>query len=329
MVMDGQGIMGDHSAVLYKNGSSHLKIVAAIPCYNEAKYIGEVVNRTKRHVSDVIVVDDGSEDSTSVAAGDAGAIVIQYKDNRGYGRAIRSCFEESRRISADALVTIDGDAQHNPDDIPKILAPVLSGEADLVIGSRFLSNGNGNGHLMEKHKVDTSLDTGSNGLEFGDPLTTTEPYQDMLIPTLGGMPRYRKLGISAITWLYNVGSTPKVSDAQSGLRAYSRRFLEELIVKESGMGVSVEVLVQARTKNFVICEVPISCGYYAESSTLNPLSHGFRVAVTLVRMRVTKGDVRLPGTNHHRNHKPPEGNESSSTHQSTIIEDEEENLSSD
>ncbi|MDY6834423.1 MAG: glycosyltransferase family 2 protein [Chloroflexota bacterium] len=326
--MDGQRVMGDHLVTFYNNRSSRLKIVAAIPCFNEAQYIGEVVNRTKKHVNEVIVVDDGSNDSTSMAAGNAGAIVIRHNDNGGYGRAIRSCFKESLIINADALVTIDGDAQHDPDDIPRVLAPVLNGEADLVIGSRFLSNSDGNGHSIEELKAEVGDGTGSNSLEIGEPLATTEVHRDTRIPELGSMPGYRKLGISAITWLFNVGSNPKVSDAQSGLRAYSRRFLEEIIVKESGMGVSVEVLVQARTKRFKICEVPISCGYYSESSTSNPFVHGFRVAVTLVRMRVTKGDVRLPGYNSHRNHYKHEGNKSSDNHQSTIAVDEQEKLSS-
>jgi glycosyltransferase involved in cell wall biosynthesis len=116
--------------------------VAAIPCYNEANFIGDVVVRTAAHVDAVIVVDDGSSDGTAEAARAAGAQVRRHETNRGPGAAARTCLQVGRELGADVLVTLDGDGQHDPGEIPDVVAPVLKGEADVVIGSRFLGGYN-------------------------------------------------------------------------------------------------------------------------------------------------------------------------------------------
>jgi glycosyltransferase involved in cell wall biosynthesis len=84
------------------------------------------------------VVDDGSTDATSKVARAAGVEVIRHRKNQGTGAATKTAFEAAKRRHADILVTIDGDGQHNPDEIPRLLAPILKGKADLVVGSRFL-----------------------------------------------------------------------------------------------------------------------------------------------------------------------------------------------
>jgi glycosyltransferase involved in cell wall biosynthesis len=121
-----------------ENLKRELKIVAAIPCFNEERCIGSVVLKTKKHVNRVVVIDDGSSDATAEVASEAGASVYQHSRNRGYGAAIRSGIEKGRELGADILVILDGDGQHDPKDIPKLIKPLLSGEADIVIGSRFL-----------------------------------------------------------------------------------------------------------------------------------------------------------------------------------------------
>ena len=220
------------------------KIIATIPCYNEAPFVAEMVRQARRHVDQVIVVDDGSQDGTSSAARAAGALIVRHGVNKGYGEAIRSCFEAARSNGTSIMVTIDGDNQHLPGEINTLVAPILKGEADLVIGSRLL-----------------------------------QPDQQT------NMPRYRKLGIRIITWLFNVGSQARVCDAQSGFRAYRREILDTINLTDRGMGVSVEVLIKARKMGFTICEVPISCRYDDQSSTLNPVSHGLGVALAVVKFR--------------------------------------------
>jgi len=116
-----------------------LKIIAAIPCFNTEPHIGDIVSRAKKYVDKVIVINDGSDDQTNTAAQDAGAMVISHEVNQGYDEAIRSCFRAASSEKADVLVILDGDAQHDPDEIPFLLGPILNQAADLVIGSRFMT----------------------------------------------------------------------------------------------------------------------------------------------------------------------------------------------
>lgn len=113
-------------------------IVAVIPAYNEELVIGSVVLRARRCAETVIVIDDGSKDSTAEIARLAGADVIVMPQNSGKAAALMAGFERAREYSADAVVMIDADGQHNPEEIMAVAAPVLAGEADLVIGSRFI-----------------------------------------------------------------------------------------------------------------------------------------------------------------------------------------------
>jgi glycosyltransferase involved in cell wall biosynthesis len=117
------------------------KIIAAIPCFNEARFIGSVVVRAKKFVDSVIVIDDGSTDATAEIAAAAGADVYQHGRNQGYGAAIRSAFIKGRQLKADILVIIDGDGQHDSSDIAEVVKPIIEGKADVVVGSRFLGIG--------------------------------------------------------------------------------------------------------------------------------------------------------------------------------------------
>jgi glycosyltransferase involved in cell wall biosynthesis len=118
------------------------RVLVAIPCKNERDTIAEVIARIPTQMPqvstvDVLVIDDGSDDDTSAVAADAGARVIRHRTNRGLGEAFRTASHEAVVGGYDALVTIDGDGQFAPEQIPQLLAPVLSGEADAVTGSRF------------------------------------------------------------------------------------------------------------------------------------------------------------------------------------------------
>ena len=114
-----------------------MKILAAIPCYNEEATIGSVVIKAKRYVDEVLVVDDGSIDDTANVAKEAGAKVISYEENKGKAYAIKRAFKYALENDFDIIVTLDGDGQHNADEIPNLLEPILNGRADMAIGFRF------------------------------------------------------------------------------------------------------------------------------------------------------------------------------------------------
>lgn len=118
------------------------KIVAVIPAFNEAETIGQVITMTKPYVDKVIVADDGSKDGTASIAQTVGAIVITHKTNLGVGQTISDGIKTALENKADIIITLDADGQHRPQHIPALVAPIKSGQYDIVIGSRFLDNTN-------------------------------------------------------------------------------------------------------------------------------------------------------------------------------------------
>ncbi len=113
------------------------KILVAIPAFNEGPTIGSVVLKARQFASEVVVVDDGSSDDTAETAALAGAHVIQHARNLGKGLAIRSAWLYAREHAPGAFVLMDGDHQHDPNDIPRLAQKVLSGQSDVVIGVRW------------------------------------------------------------------------------------------------------------------------------------------------------------------------------------------------
>jgi glycosyltransferase involved in cell wall biosynthesis len=230
--------------------SSEVKILAGIPCHNTESSIANLIDLTKPYVSGIIVVDDGSTDTTAEKASSKGTMVISHPKNKGYGEAIKSCFSAAQAINADVLVTIDGDGQHNPSDIPRVLKPILNKEADIVIGSRFLDINN-------------------------------------------GIPKYRKIGLNLINFLWNINSRIKVTDTQSGYRAYNVHALKDLTISNKGMSASIEILEQARHKQMRIKEVSINCSYENNNSSLSlkSMRHGINVAFFTIMVRLQSHDV--------------------------------------
>jgi glycosyltransferase involved in cell wall biosynthesis len=113
-----------------------------IPAYNEEVAIGSVVLGAKQFSDQVIVIDDGSTDRTAQLAELAGAKVIRLERNSGKANALMCGLNIPENHGCTAIVVMDGDGQHRPEDIFSVIAPVLAGEADLVIGSRFMAKGN-------------------------------------------------------------------------------------------------------------------------------------------------------------------------------------------
>jgi len=217
-----------------------LKVIIGIPAFNEEKNIGSIVAKLKEKYEHVLVCDDGSSDMTQTIAASLGAIVVKHSTNSGYGAAIKTIFNEARKIDGDVLVTFDADGQHQISEIDSVLEPIFENKAEIVIGSRFLG-------------------------------TTKE------------IPRYRKIGIKTITGLTNAVTGSKITDSQSGFRAYSKKVLREIFPTESGMGISTEILIKSSKKQMKIIEVPITVNYENNSHSQEPISHGTSVILSTIK----------------------------------------------
>lgn len=120
-----------------KEQSLKPRILAIIPCYNEEATIGSIVLKTKRYVDTVVIIDDGSTDDTVKIAQDAGAVVISHNNNYGKSASIKTGFNYALENNYDYIVTLDGDSQHNPDEIPLLLENIMNGNHDISIGYRY------------------------------------------------------------------------------------------------------------------------------------------------------------------------------------------------
>lgn len=163
-----------------------IKTVVALPAFNEEKYIAKVIEGARNYVDAVLVVDDGSTDATAAIADRMGAIVISHPANKGYGAAIQTMFSTAREMNLEALVVMDSDGQHDPADIEKVLAPLLSG-ADVVIGSRFLDETKNN--IPQYRKV---------GMKVLDTATAVAGVKNVT-DTQSGFRAYGKKAIDAIS----------------------------------------------------------------------------------------------------------------------------------
>jgi len=214
------------------------KIAVILPAYNEEVAIGSVVLRSRKYADRVIVVDDGSSDRTAEVAELAGAKVIRHPVNRGKGAALKTGFEAIN--GDDIILTMDADGQHDPADIPKLVEPILRGEADMVNGSRYV-NGN-------RKKT----------------------------------PLYRRMGQKALDIAINLESGLKMTDTQSGFRAFNSDTLGIFKFRQSGMAIESEMLCDAAQAELRIKEVEIGVRYDVDCSTEHPVAHGMRVLLKIL-----------------------------------------------
>ncbi len=116
-----------------------MKMFVVIPAYQEEEAIARVIADVLQYTRDIVVVNDASSDNTATIARKSGAVVLEHVVNRGQGAALQTGTDYALRHGADIIVHFDSDGQHQAKDIPAMIQPLLDGEADIVLGSRFLS----------------------------------------------------------------------------------------------------------------------------------------------------------------------------------------------
>jgi glycosyltransferase involved in cell wall biosynthesis len=113
-----------------------MKTCVIIPTYNEAKHLGLLLHDIKNYLSDIIVINDGSSDSTAQVAASCGAVVITHLHNQGKGSSLIKGFAYALEAGFDSVLVMDGDGQHRPQDIPKFLAAAQDASRGLIVGNR-------------------------------------------------------------------------------------------------------------------------------------------------------------------------------------------------
>ncbi len=230
-----------------RTSDPRVTVVVVIPAYNEEKRIANTIEKVREFVTDIIVVDDGSSDNTAEIAQQAGVTVIQHPQNQGKGVALTTGFRKARELfNPDVVVTLDADGQHVPKQMPFVMAPILRGEADIVVGSRYLS----------------------------------EPPPD---GPASNVPVHRIYGHWFFNLLTNKTSGVDLTDTQSGFRAFSSRALEFLNFESNSFGVECEMQFIARDYDLKTTEVPITI-LYNDKPKRSVIKHGFIVLNGLFRL---------------------------------------------
>ena len=220
-----------------------MKITVGIPAYNEEKNIAKIIVKLKKITDQIIVCDDGSTDSTYAIAESLGVTVIKHPKNSGYGMAIRSIFLKAREINADILVTIDADGQHKIEDINKIIKPIVDGQADISIGSRFLKEDNNTpGYRKFGVKIITKVTNSSLSEKVTDAQSGFRGYNNKVLQSL----------------------TP--SDSGMGIST-------EILIKSSNIGLKiVEVPTEIQYEGDTSSQNPVTHGTEVLMSTLKYIS---------------------------------------------------------
>ncbi len=204
-----------------------MKLLIALPCYNEAEKITEVLRAIPLEYEGMdavrlLVVDDGSQDDTAQLAFAAGATVIRHKQNKGLGQAFRSAVDFAIDHGYDVMVNMDGDGQFDAKDIARLIAPIVNQEADFVTANRFL----------EKGKIQH-------------------------------MPAIKRWGNGAMSWLISRLCGQRFSDVSCGFRAYSR----ETLLKINFYGrftYTQESFICFHFQNLTMKAVPIKVTYFPD-----------------------------------------------------------------
>lgn len=230
-------------------------IVVVMPAYNAARTLVQTQESIPPGlVSKVILVDDKSRDDTIPVAEEAGVEVIAHPHNVGYGGNQKTCYMAALREGADVVVMLHPDGQYDPGILPAMVQPIIDGEADMTLGSRFLQPGG---------------------------------------PTAGGMPKYKILANRFLTTVENYVLGTHFSELHTGYRAYSRHFLETIpfLRNSNDFVFDTQVIAQSIAFDMRVKEVPVETRYFADASstTLKQSTiYGLKTLSVMLRYRLHK-----------------------------------------
>src|SRR5688572_26873677 len=208
------------------------RIAVVLPAYNAQRTLERVLSDLPRdQVDDLILVDDASHDGTAELAEAMGIRVLRHRENLGYGGNQKTCYAAALESGADIVIMLHPDYQYPPKLVPAMAWMLLSGEYDIILGSRILGKG----------------------------------------ARKGGMPAYKYFSNRALTAFQNVLLGVKLSEFHTGYRAFHRRVLETLPLEENSddFVFDNQMLAQAVRSGFRVGEISCPTRYFAEASSIN------------------------------------------------------------
>jgi glycosyltransferase involved in cell wall biosynthesis len=238
--------------------SSVQRVVVVMPAYNAARTLERTYADLPAGVVDkVILVDDVSQDETVEVARKLGLTVVIHVQNRGYGGNQKTCYLEALKDGADIVVMLHPDYQYDSRRVPDLIAPIVDGRVDLVLGSRLLDGG----------------------------------------ALAGGMPLYKYVSNRFLTIVENLAFGQHLSECHTGFRAYSRRLLLTIpfVLNSDKFVFDTEVIAQTVAFGFKIAEVPVPTRYFAEASSVNfknSVIYGVATLRVVVRYLLDRANLR-------------------------------------
>ncbi|MCX6559119.1 MAG: glycosyltransferase family 2 protein [Candidatus Aminicenantes bacterium] len=233
------------------------KVIVIMPAYNAEKTLPRTLNDIPMDwVDEIILVDDHSRDGTVALARDLGLEVFVHPANRGYGGNQKTCYTEALNRGGEIMVMIHPDHQYDPTVIPQMIQPILEGRCDAVFGSRMLG---------------------------GRPLE-------------GGMPKWKYLANIFLTAVENATFYMYLTEYHSGLRAYSRRYLEtvKFMANSDDFVFDSEIIAQGVLHGMRIREIPIETRYFEEASQIGmgrSIVYGLSILKTLLKFKLHKKGI--------------------------------------
>ena len=233
------------------------KVIVVMPAYNAAKTLEQTLNDISREwVDDILLTDDCSRDGTVELARRLGLKVFVHDKNKGYGANQKTCYTEAMKLGGQIMVMVHPDHQYDPTVLPQLIMPLEKEECDAVFGSRMLG---------------------------GRPLE-------------GGMPKWKYLANIILTAAENATFYMYLTEYHSGLRAYSRKYLETVKFMDisDDFVFDSEIIAQGVIHNLRIKEIPIQTRYFKEASQIGfgrSVVYGLSILKMLLKFKLHKKGI--------------------------------------